>query len=163
MASDSSDSEFNISDNRDTISHDAGKIPPYNDDIAEIRKRFDELELLNEQNIAKELQTKLSEYVTDLKEELKDINRFRFWITLISVIMSVCLFLFIILISLNPPIWFSKLDSEFQIPLILSLGASSVFLMAILLRGVYRTRSDRNDILPDHLKQLLDVVNKQDK
>ncbi len=91
------------------------------------------------------------------------LNRFRFWITLISVIMSVCLFLFIILISLNPPIWFSKLDSEFQIPLILSLGASSVFLMAILLRGVYRTRSDRNDILPDHLKQLLDVVNKQDK
>lgn len=77
--------------------------------------------------------------------------------------MSVCLFLFIILISLNPPIWFSKLDSEFQTPLILSLGASSVFLMAILLRGVYRTRSDRNDILPDHLKQLLDVVNKQDK
>ncbi len=74
MASDSSDSEFNISDNRDTISHDAGKIPSYNDDIAEIRKRFDELELLNEQNIAKELQTKLSEYVTDLKEELKDIK-----------------------------------------------------------------------------------------
>lgn len=160
MNSSSNEPPGNIADLRDSIAQNAESLNP-DHEIEGLRTRLDEVELLIEEFAqARALQGAVSDYVADLRAELDDIKRFRWWVTLTSGLMSISLFCLIIYCAAYSPEWFVNLDASAKVPFLIACGGGSVFLMSILLRGVYRSRSDRNkdEILPEHFKQIRDAV-----
>jgi hypothetical protein len=128
--------------------------------LASLRERLDAVELLVEEvGRTKDLQDEVTDYVADLKAELNDLKNFRWWVTAFSAGMSVALFLVLLACVISRPDWFMALDGPLQVSVLAGLGAASVFLMSMLLKGVYRTRQDRNndEILPEHLRQVVDT------
>ena len=142
------------------IQRDAEKIGDEGE-IQALRDRLDSLELLVEEfGQARELQNQIKDYVKDLQEEVADIRNYRFWVTAISVLMSVSLFSLLIACTVTKPTWFLELDGTLQVPLLVALGAGSVFLMSMILRGVYRSRHERHegDYLPEAIKAALEAM-----
>lgn len=131
--------------------------------IDSLRERIDSLELLVEEfGQARELQNDLGEYVRDLKYEVSDIRKFRYWVTALSIVMSVVLFSLLVVYVVITPKWFLVLDGSLQVPFIISLGAGSVYLMSLNLRGIYRSRHERNhgEMLPEAVKVGLEALRK---
>ena len=136
------------------ISADAEAVNTSNE-LNSLRDRIDSLELLVEEfGQARELQDAIRSYVTDLKEELADLRNYRFWVTAISVSMAATLFGLLVGCMIAKPKWFLDLDGALQVPLIVALGGGAVFLMSLCLRGVYRSRHERNqgEMLPEIIK-----------
>ncbi|MBC6440096.1 MAG: hypothetical protein GDA49_06745 [Rhodospirillales bacterium] len=163
MASDKNPPQPDLAGPESDIDREAASLSPEDPDneMGELRQRLDDVGLLVEEVFqAKELHRSVSRYVEDLREELKDLKRFRLWTTVFSVVMSWLLFLLIGYCVAFAPEWFVALDGSVKVPFLIACGGGSVFLMSILLRGVYRSRSDRNrdEILPEHLKQIRDAV-----
>lgn len=130
-------------------------------ELEALRERLDSLELLVEEfGQARELQSEIQEYVRDLKEEVADLRNYRFWVTAVSVTMSISLFAILIACVISRPAWFLDLDGSLQVPFLLALGAGSVYLMSLNLRGVYRSRHERNhgEMLPEVIKAGLDSM-----
>lgn len=159
MISDNNDpNDTQLTDLLRNIAEDARNVGS-SDDIDSLKDKIDSLVLLAEEfGRARELQNSLSEYVQDLKNEVSDIRNYRFWVTSIFVVMSVMLFAILIACMVAKPIWFMELDGALQVPLIISLGGGSIFLMSLVLRGVYRSRHERNhgEMLPEAVRVALD-------
>lgn len=158
--SDENGSQPNIDEIDAAIEANASEVPEANA-VDGLRDRLDRVELLIEEfGRAVELQDQVSEYVSDLQEELADLRLYRFWTTIITVTMSCLLFAVLIGCVWVRPDWFLALEGKVQVSLIAALGAGAVFLMSILLRGAYRSRSDRNsdEMLPESLRAVLEAT-----
>ena len=144
-----------IQSNAQGVDH-AGEIEVLQDRINTIETMVEEV------GRARELQDTLQEYVSDLKDEVKDIRKYRFWVTFFSTTMSITLFGLLIACMIYTPAWFLALEGNLQVPLIIALGGGSVFLMSLNLRGVYRSRHERNhgDFLPEPVKAGLEAFRK---
>ncbi|MEJ1998842.1 MAG: hypothetical protein P8X76_12020, partial [Maritimibacter sp.] len=112
---------------------------------------------------ARELQIALHDYVRDLKEELADLRNFRLWITTFSFVMSLGLYFLLFNCMVMHPQWFVALDGHLQVSLIAAIGGGAVLLMSLLLRGVYRSRHERNhgEMLPEAVKIGLEALRPQ--
>ncbi|WGI22423.1 hypothetical protein [Amylibacter sp. IMCC11727] len=144
------------------IAANAGEIASTERDNS-LRDRIDSLELLVEEfGQARELQNELKEYVSDLKEEVADIRNYRFWVTTFAMVTSVSLFALLISCMVMKPEWFMNLTGQLKVSLIIALGGGSVFLTSLVLRGVYRSRHERNhgEMLPEAVRIALETMNK---
>lgn len=164
MTSDSSAPQGDLAALKSDIEQDAASLSPKNE-VDNLRERLDTVELLIEEfSQAREMQSSISDYVSDLKGELADLKKLRLWVTIASGLMSISLFGVILYCVVYAPTWFIGLDASAKVPFLIACGGGSVFLMSTLLRGVYRSRSDRNkdEILPEHLKQVRDAISKSE-
>lgn len=163
MNSDNSGRDSRLDEFARSISRSASSLN--SDDVANgLRERMDELELrLEEFGRARKLQEELQDYVADLKQELGDLRRYRLIVTIVTTSVAVSFFVLIVGCMIVRPKWFVALDGALQVPLLVALIGGSVFLLTILLKGVYRTRTDRNtdDMLPEHIKAILQMLPKQ--
>jgi hypothetical protein len=144
------------------IAADAGRIES-TDGLASLRDRIDSLELLVEEfGQARELQNALQEYVEDLKQEVADIRNYRFWVTAFSMLISVSLYALLITCMVSAPKWFMALNGQLQVSLVIALGGGSVLVTSLVLRGVYRSRHERNhgEMLPEAVRIALETMNK---
>jgi hypothetical protein len=71
---------------------------------------------------AQNIQDEVSDYVSDLKDELRDLKNFRFWVTVFTTLMSVALFLIFLHCVLNRPDWFNNLNGTLQVSVLAGLG-----------------------------------------
>lgn len=130
--------------------------------IEALKDRVDSVELLIEQYGQKtELLDSLSSYISDLRSELNDLRNFRFWTTIFAVLMSATLFLLLVVCFIARPDWSMMLDGRYQATLIVALGTGSVLILSILLKGIYRSRAERNDgdLLPESVKMIIEAYN----
>lgn len=124
----------------------------------------DYIEFLTEEAMRKQrLTDEVTDYIQDLKEELKSLQWMRLFTVLLAFFMSKALFGFVAFLLIFSPEWFVKLNASFQAPLIISFIGGAVFLVSLILKGVFRTRSDRNkdEVLPEHIKTVLEVIKDQ--
>jgi hypothetical protein len=145
---------------RRSISSSASRVPE-SVDISGLKDRLDALELLIEETgRSRALQDEVQSYIKDLKEEHADLRQFRFIVTTASATMSVSLFVLLFLSVICQPKWLVSLPPSLQVPFLVSLGGGSVLLMAILLKGVYRSRSERNqeDLLPESIRVAFETL-----
>lgn len=148
-----------IADLIDSIQENAKSVST-NTEIASLTDRIDALELLVEEyGQARHLQQELREYVSDLRGEVGDIRNYRFWVTAFAWLLSVGMFFLLFLLIVSSPVWFSKMDDHLQAPLFIALITGAVVLMVILLKGVYRSRQERNhgEVLPEAVKVALET------
>ena len=159
MTSDSNAPQGDFAQLKSQIAENAASLSPENE-VESLRERLDQVELLIEEfSQAREIQTELGEYIQDVKQESKDIRNYRFWLTVFALLMSASLFGMLCYCVFTAPEWFQKIEATTKIPFLIAVGGGSVFLMSLLLKGVYRSRNDRNkdDLLPDHLRQMIDA------
>ncbi|MEJ1990842.1 MAG: hypothetical protein P8X50_03755 [Maritimibacter sp.] len=164
MSSEDSDrSEASIGAVLEDIKENAKSVKT-GDEVASLKERIDALELMYEEfGQARELQIALHDYVRDLKEELADLRNFRLWITTFSFVMSLGLYFLLFNCMVMHPQWFVALDGHLQVSLIAAIGGGAVLLMSLLLRGVYRSRHERNhgEMLPEAVKIGLEALRPQ--
>lgn len=123
--------------------------------------RLDKIEFLVEQyGKAQELQSAVAEYIDDLRAEQQDIRNFRFWITLLAVLMATGLVSTVAGLIIIRPIWFILLEYRYQATLLFSFSTLSVVVLTVLLKGVFRARAERNhdEVIPEHLKFVLESL-----
>lgn len=121
----------------------------------------DYLEFLTEESMRRqELTDLVTEYVKDLKDELKSLLWMRIFAVLLAFLMAKVLFGFVAYLLIFTPGWFANLNTSFQAPLIISFIGGSVLLVSLILKGVFRSRSDRNkdEVLPEHIKAVMDMM-----
>ncbi len=124
-----------------------------------IETRLDKIEgMIEEVGLAHSLQTEMKDYIIDLKGEVKDIRNYRFWTTVYASLVSFSLFALLLHSMIMEPNWFMKLNGKLQVTLLTTLGGGSIFVLSILLRGVYRSRTERHEggMLPESLKVALE-------
>lgn len=125
-----------------------------------LREKVDGLDLLVEKiNQREALAENLSEFIRDLKEELQDIKSMRRYAVWASFFVSTSLFLFVFFLVFWSPVWFLSIGGSLQVPLLLSFTGGSILILAIVLKGLFRSRADRNldNYLPESLKPLVEA------
>ena len=106
-------------------------------------------------------------YIEDLKSELADIKYMRLVAVGITFILIFLLVSLIAWLVVYPPAWFEGEEkSALQFALILSAGAGAVLLLAIILRGLFRTRADRHydgGMLPENIRILIETAQRSNQ
>tara|TARA_B100001971_G_C18164869_1_gene523570 strand:- start:204 stop:701 length:498 start_codon:yes stop_codon:yes gene_type:complete len=127
----------------------------------EVAKRLDDIELLIEQyGRAVRLQDSVSHYVDDLREELADLRNFRFWVATLGILISFGLMSAVACLMVLHPAWFLEIDGKYQAGLLLSFSTMAVVVLTVLLKGVFRSRAERNhdELLPEHLRVIIEAA-----
>ena len=58
------------------------------------------------------------------------------------------------------PAWFLEIDGKYQAGLLLSFSTMAVLVLTVLLKGVFRSRAERNhdELLPEHLRVIIEAA-----
>jgi hypothetical protein len=134
---------------------------PSAEEYADLQKRLDRLEVYAEQaGRQSQLIEKLNDYVGSLQSEVRSL----YWIRIAAIsfagifVVSLCLFSAIAL-SVSPK-WVAHNHTHAVAALIVATVGASVALIALVLKGAFRTIGERNDadLLPENLKVAVETV-----
>lgn len=126
-----------------------------------LQDRIDAVEALVEDfGQQHKLEAEVASYVEDLRKDSRQIRSIRRWAAMLTGVFSVGLFLLLVALIVFEPIWFVSVNSGLQVPLLVSLAGGAVVLVSLLLKGAFRTRSERNadEFLPDNLKTIIEAL-----
>ena len=128
---------------------------------ADYDARLEKLELMIEQvGLTAELSVQLTEYISDLRQETASLRSIRRIVLCGAGGLVLTLLIFMAYIMLWRPILFFAFGPAARVALITSTIVGAVFLIAIVLKGVFRTIADRNaeEPMPPSLQLAIDAV-----
>jgi uncharacterized integral membrane protein len=126
-----------------------------------LSRRMDDIELALE-GIGRS-QTFVEEYAkycVAMRRDAEELTRIRWFALVGAALMMLAFMIAVMKLVFFTDSWFWLAGSSWKSAEIVSLVAGSVGLMIVILRGAFRTISERNqdDIVPEHLKTILEAA-----
>jgi uncharacterized membrane protein (DUF485 family) len=144
-----------ISANAETVSKDSAA-------PAELGARLDKLEVLIEQlGQTTKLVANFSDYVGDLRADLRALRRTRFWMILFAIVFVFGADLSVLILIFHHGQWFALQETSFKSITFATTLTASVVLISIMLKGAFHSLAERNKDdggLPPHLKEGMDLI-----
>lgn len=136
-------------------------------DLDVLADRIDALEFLAEE-IAQQSNfiDAYTKYCIAQEAEAASIKSIRFWSVCFTYIVMIALLGSFFLVILFPPIWLLEAGDAVKSAFILGCLVGALSLLAVILKGAFRSISDRNkdDEIPEHIRLLKETAkNVQDR